>query len=52
MWCKQISFMALFTRQVADHNKEVQQLYEEMEQQIEKEKQRLQHEVGARLGHT
>ncbi|XP_066480746.1 ras-related protein Rab-44 [Tiliqua scincoides] len=34
--------------QVADHNKEVQQLYEEMEQQIEREKQRLQHESEAR----
>ncbi|KAJ6659908.1 hypothetical protein lerEdw1_018364, partial [Lerista edwardsae] len=34
--------------QVADHNKEVQQLYEEMEQQIEREKQRLQHESETR----
>ncbi|KAH0618784.1 hypothetical protein JD844_018255 [Phrynosoma platyrhinos] len=33
---------------VADHNKEVQQLYEEMEQQIEREKQRLQNESKTR----
>lgn len=44
--------MAFFTRQVADHNKEVQQLYEEMEQQIEREKQRLQCEVGIQLRHA
>ncbi|XP_062994430.1 ras-related protein Rab-44 [Elgaria multicarinata webbii] len=33
---------------VADHNKEVQQLQEEMEQQIEREKQRLQYEGKTR----
>ncbi|XP_044299924.1 uncharacterized protein LOC123030225 isoform X2 [Varanus komodoensis] len=33
---------------VAEHNKEVQQLYEEMEEQIESEKQRLQNESKTR----
>ncbi|XP_063155900.1 ras-related protein Rab-44 [Candoia aspera] len=34
--------------QISDHNKKVQKLYEEMEQQIEKEKQKLQNEGKAR----
>ncbi|XP_026533986.1 ras-related protein Rab-44-like [Notechis scutatus] len=34
--------------QIPDHNKKVQKLYEEMEQQIEREKQKLQHENKAR----
>ncbi|KAG8132179.1 hypothetical protein E2320_010055 [Naja naja] len=34
--------------QISDHNKKVQKLYEEMEQQIEREKQKLQHENKAR----
>ncbi|XP_067387765.1 ras-related protein Rab-44 [Emydura macquarii macquarii] len=35
-------------KRVIDHNREVQQLYEEMEQQINREKQQLQHESKAR----
>lgn len=31
----------------SDHHREVQQLYEEMEQQIRQEKQQLQAEVGS-----
>ncbi|ETE63709.1 Ras-related protein Rab-44, partial [Ophiophagus hannah] len=38
----------VFEEQISDHNKKVQKLYEEMEQQIEKEKQKLQHENKAR----
>lgn len=43
------SFLVFWIRHVADHNKKVQQLYEEMEQQIEKEKKSLQQEVGIQL---
>ena len=35
-------------RRDSDHHREVQQLYEEMEQQIRQEKQQLQAEVGSR----
>uniref|UniRef100_K7F3G4 EF-hand domain-containing protein n=1 Tax=Pelodiscus sinensis TaxID=13735 RepID=K7F3G4_PELSI len=40
--------LTLNKRRVTDHNREVQQLYEETEQQIKQEKQRLQHESKAR----
>uniref|UniRef100_A0A8C8RZS0 Ras-related protein Rab-44 n=1 Tax=Pelusios castaneus TaxID=367368 RepID=A0A8C8RZS0_9SAUR len=35
-------------KRIIDHNREVQQLYEEMEQQINRERQQLQHESKAR----
>lgn len=35
------------SRRDSDHHREVQQLYEEMEQQIRQEKQQLQAEVGS-----
>lgn len=35
----------LFNRKAATYNGEIQQLYEEMEQQIENEKDRLSHKV-------
>ncbi|XP_054835270.1 ras-related protein Rab-44 [Eublepharis macularius] len=38
----------MLNMRVADHNKEVQQLYEEMEQQIEREKKKLQRETEIR----
>lgn len=47
-----ISFYWHSARQISDHNKKVQKLYEEMEQQIEREKQKLQNEVGAQLDHA
>nr|XP_014430176.1 ras-related protein Rab-44 isoform X2 [Pelodiscus sinensis] len=40
--------LELTLNKVTDHNREVQQLYEETEQQIKQEKQRLQHESKAR----
>lgn len=46
------SFYWHSARQISDHNKMVQKLYEEMEQQIEGEKQKLQNEVGAQLDHA
>uniref|UniRef100_A0A8D0GXI0 EF-hand domain-containing protein n=1 Tax=Sphenodon punctatus TaxID=8508 RepID=A0A8D0GXI0_SPHPU len=38
----------IFEERVSDHHQEVQRLYEELEQQIDGEKQRLQHESEAR----
>lgn len=46
------SFYWHSARQISDHNKKVQTLYDEMEQQIEREKQKLQNEVGAQLDHA
>ncbi|XP_060087508.1 ras-related protein Rab-44 [Heteronotia binoei] len=44
----QLEADSIFEEHVADHNKEVQQLYEEMEQQIEREKKSLQRESEMR----
>lgn len=41
--------LAIPGRRVAEHNKEVQQLCEALEQQIQQEQQRLQQEVGHQL---
>ncbi|KAM7170718.1 ras-related protein Rab-44 [Macrochelys suwanniensis] len=45
---EKVTLELTLNKRVTDHNREVQQLYEEMEQQINREKQRLQHESKAR----
>nr|XP_005280548.1 ras-related protein Rab-44 isoform X1 [Chrysemys picta bellii] len=45
---EKVTLELTLNKRVTDHNWEVQQLYEEMEQQINREKQRLQHESKAR----
>ncbi|XP_020651110.3 ras-related protein Rab-44 isoform X1 [Pogona vitticeps] len=44
----QLGTDGIFEEQVAEHNRKVQQLYEEMEQQTGREKQRLQYESKTR----
>uniref|UniRef100_A0A8C3RTK7 RAB44, member RAS oncogene family n=1 Tax=Chelydra serpentina TaxID=8475 RepID=A0A8C3RTK7_CHESE len=43
---EKVTLELTLNKRVTDHNREVQQLYEEMEQQINREKQRLQHELA------
>ncbi|XP_039391109.1 ras-related protein Rab-44 isoform X2 [Mauremys reevesii] len=45
---EKVTLELTLNKRVTDHNREVQKLYEEMEQQINREKQRLQHESKAR----
>ncbi|KAM9149153.1 ras-related protein Rab-44 [Pangshura tecta] len=45
---EKVTLELTLNKRVTDHNREVQKLYEEMEQQINWEKQRLQHESKAR----